>query len=101
MAKHSFHKHPRRLMRQFFLIGCILAAIAGERLPAQSINQAKPCHLWRNPRISVRVQEHAADTVPEIRVLDVRFEGTTNLALSEQNAIAAEIMDVVDDDRKG
>lgn len=101
MARRSFHKRLRRPTGRLLLVSSLLVAAATERLPAQSSSQANPCHLRHKSTLTLSVQGQAADTVAEIRVLDVRFEGTTNLALSEQNAIAAEIMGVVDDDRKG
>lgn len=84
------NRHPAAL----FLAGPFFVSVLVTPLPAQK----NVC----NPGVSSPgYRQRVADPVPEIRVLDVRFEGATKLDLSTQNQIASEIMDVVKDGRQG
>lgn len=85
---------------RFLLASSLLLVISVDPLLGQSSNQAT-CRQPEGSKATLRMEAAEAEHVPEIRVVDLRFEGTPTLALSEQNQIAAEIMEVVEEDRKG
>jgi len=98
MAGSRFRASKRNgFMARFLLVSSFLIATSATPLLAQS--SGDPCSGRQRNRPTLRVE--APETVPEIRIVDVRFDGTTKLALSEQNEIAAQIMSVVDEGRKG
>lgn len=99
MKRALFNPHRTPWMRRFLLVSSFLVFSAATIVAQSASPTETDCRAPGSSRSTLRIQE--AESVPEIRALDVRFEGSPKLVLSEQNQIAAEIMDVVEEDRRG